>query len=200
MASAPLTIPPLALLLLGACTSAPQLGDSTTPFGTPAEPTERDGGQAASADAGTSPNQTDGGQHLPPSADAGFSVAPVADSCQTFMDCLLAIDPDTPLDPEFLGAFGEGGTCWVNGQNIAAFCDSQCIQQLVDFQEVADFIPECAYDFGPGFFDAGSPDAGELGAGALDAGLFDAGDLNAGDLDAGSFDASGIDSGASDAG
>jgi hypothetical protein len=118
--------------------------------------------------------------------DAGPNVPQPSEACATYLACLTAIDP-TIVDDELLGAFGPGGTCWVNGPNISDFCDVQCRAELGNAQEFADLFPECFFadaippdppDAGPDAApDAGGPDAGPLDAGPLDAGAADGGAL-----------------------
>jgi|GEM_PF-1874736 len=188
-------------VVVAGCEERPQLSvEPEVTFAPDAEPdsepdtTTVDAGDMDAGSDDDAGNVDDGGP-----ADAGLNVPQPSDACATYLACLTAIDP-TIVDDELLGAFGPGGTCWVNGPNISDFCDVQCRAELGHAQEFADLFPECFFAdaIPPDMPDAGmssdagvSSDAGPTDAGATDAGGTDAGDTTMSDAgvaaDAGNF-------------
>jgi len=75
---------------------------------------------------------------------------------------MVALDPTIVTD-EITEAFGTGGTCWTSGNQVAEQCEAQCRTELATIQDIADIVPECAYDAGDNN-DGGQPfDAGDAG-------------------------------------
>ncbi|MCB9764372.1 MAG: hypothetical protein H6739_31655 [Alphaproteobacteria bacterium] len=61
---------------------------------------------------------------------------PVTEACADYVDCAAAVEPATL--GTLLESYGEGGTCWTSGADVAETCDGACV---VGLEQLAELYP-----------------------------------------------------------